>query len=686
MPSGAGMHALAEVMLPSNAAPDSVVNCFDDGGTAMPYRIVHRDEDVLWVLMGLGVSPTSRYQIYFGSNQGGGTPRAGLVDPVPVGVALYGSNAQGIPNTWEKMRFMAGAKSAPIKVFRQHAFGAVEDAGKLRHRGRHGRHSRLPIVRLSTCIRCPESGPYRLAVDSRDVAYLLIDGELVAARTVEGHAGEWLVGAPVYLEAGVHELEVYHKTKGAPFVRVGWQPPGGEGIGRIPHDVLLSATRVDEARLDRRDDAVYARAAFDIGRAYAFRDCPEVFVPVTFTAEAGPGDASVTYRWDFGDGSTGAGERVTHVYKDAAIYDAVLSACTEGNPVPQSTRMRVDGRLVRTRYYAFAPRVTGLPAVCYEDDSVSPVFTIDGIPMRNVALDVRWTVTEQDGRYSHQQSVEVKAATQRLPIITANAEELERIAWSVSHRGVPIRQGTVWFERPPFARTPTIVEGDRLRDAAGDRLVLVAFGSAGAFSQPPITLDRVFGELTCVDDSLAVSSMFGDVYSATFFRRLAKLLNGPGRPVVSHHVLPDWSDAADAYGPLMRLIDAPRAVDGADAVVLTVGRPDITWEIAPAEFERQIAALIDLLAVTHGYPVILATPPPFRGATETVRLYAAAIQRVAQARRLPVADLYSAFMNTGDERAALFVDNSDFMLSGRGHYLAARVIARAILMQAEGAR
>jgi lysophospholipase L1-like esterase len=229
---------------------------------------------------------------------------------------------------------------------------------------------------------------------------------------------------------------------------------------------------------------------------------------------------------------------------------------------------------------------------------------------------------------------------------------------------------------------PAEAHGERLHAADGKRVVLVPFRYADEYSQPPVELSQAFGTLACIDDSLAVSGTYGDFYETTYYRRLGKLINGPDRPIVNHQPLRGWSEESEVYGPLTRLLDAPAASDGADVIVLSVGLPDIAWDCPPDEFERHVAALVDLLSATKGCPVVLATPPPFRDTGSDVRLYAAAVQRVAQARDIPVADLYSAFMSAGEERDDLFVDKSDFVLSSRGHHLVARVMARAILMQA----
>ena len=67
----------------------------------------------------------------------------------------------------------------------------------------------------------------------------------------------------------------------------------------------------------------------DAGPAEIFKCVPKGD-PLTVSFDAGTtydinGD-TVTYKWDFGDGSTGAGQTVEHTYKDYEVYDVKLMA------------------------------------------------------------------------------------------------------------------------------------------------------------------------------------------------------------------------------------------------------------------------------------------------------------------------------------------------------------------------
>jgi hypothetical protein len=93
--------------------------------------------------------------------------------------------------------------------------------------------------------------------------------------------------------------------------------------------------------------------------------------------------------------------------------------------------------------------------------------------------------------------------------------------------------------------------------------------------------------------------------------------------------------------------------------------------------ERWAAAMSDIVGTTRSRPVLWVTPPPYPPDPERVRPFAAAVRRVADARRMPVADLYTAFRGAGDD-AGVFFRRGDLALSDRGQALCALVIARAL--------
>jgi len=139
-----------------------------------------------------------------------------------------------------------------------------------------------------------------------------------------------------------------------------------------------------------------------------------------------------------------------------------------------------------------------------------------------------------------------------------------------------------------------------------------------------------------------------------------------------------WEQSPGAYGPLLKLVEIPGFVSNAtDTVVLSVGLRDIL-ELRDAEaYERSLAALADILAASRGLRIVWVTPPPYGTSPVSLRAFALAVRRIADARAMPVADLYSGLIGMGDERGAFF-ERGGLTLSGAGQRLAGEIVARAL--------
>ncbi len=59
---------------------------------------------------------------------------------------------------------------------------------------------------------------------------------------------------------------------------------------------------------------------------------PQAGQQVTFTASASGGTSPYSFTWSFGDGSTGTGSSVTHIYSSAGAYTVTLTVKDSGSP------------------------------------------------------------------------------------------------------------------------------------------------------------------------------------------------------------------------------------------------------------------------------------------------------------------------------------------------------------------
>ena len=101
-------------------------------------------------------------------------------------------------------------------------------------------------------------------------------------------------------------------------------------------------------------DFVTSPSAPDAGQA--------VFFNAT-TSRPAPGHSIVSYQWDFGDGATGSGSTVSHVYANNGGYTVILTVQDEAGRIGTKTATVTIGNDAPTAAFTFSPAspATGTP-------------------------------------------------------------------------------------------------------------------------------------------------------------------------------------------------------------------------------------------------------------------------------------------------------------------------------------
>lgn len=671
---------------------DAFLACGPDG-VPLPIRLAHAGpQEVVLSIEATGFS-SQPCAVYYGSRPPGSLPRSpeAGVDQTPLAVGLLPMRGRAIPTSWDRLRYMLRLpRDQIVTPYRLGSFdeisGAAEEMTATKPtppadkpaRRRFTRGVRLVTVR--SLLICPRDGAYRFAIDCTDAGFVVVDGEPVAAWPGEHDAKTWQIGAPVSLQAGLHRLEVYNMFDGSRMaLRVGWVLPRSRDVVPIRVPDLVGAYEAMETRAERMTRTLQPGFSATPVRAYSFRGDPNVFTMVQYTNLTENWIATgMESRWTFGDGARSTQKNPVHVYAAADVFKTTLEV-RDALGFVAGCSDSVDTRQVHPEEYAISFDMTGLPAVTFERDTLAPFLRVDGTAASDIPLDVSWDIRTRAGASTAGQRQVVPLGRQILvPLPPVAVKDADAIGWQVRHREVTLAKETVRFVHPPFNASATRLEGDRLYDAGGTRLVLVPEDAAAAFRQPALTPARRWGRLVCVDDSLAVAGFRGQS-GETFDRILARLLTGRAQEV-QYAELPGWDAFPQSCGPLRKLVDVPSLLrqKQADVAILSLGLRDILELKDVDAFERQAAALSDLVTVSMRIPVIWVTPPPYPSAPERSRLFAAAIRRVAEARGIPVADLYTAFRCATDSRHAFFEDNP-LVLSAQGHRLAGQQIAGALV-------
>lgn len=660
-------------------------------GAPLPLRVVHADGDEVVLLIEAPPSGARFCEVYYGGGGGHASPavpEAGM-DRTPMAVGFTGLSGRGIPTSPERLRHMLKwprtVVSTPLR-----AAGFDEIAKLLKqdddHRKTKGGGGAVRLAVVRSFLLCRRAGAYRFAVDCKDGGFVEVDGAQAAAWPGEHAPGGWQRGGPVWLEAGVHRLEVFHVFGGdKPWIRVGWMPPDGREITPLAATELVASCEVMATRVERMDRTLHPAFTATPTQAYSFRGNSTAFVAVRFSNNTENWvTRDMRSAWQFGDGAKSAEMNPVHVYRQADVFKVTLEVRDALGFVAGCSES-VDCRAVQAEEYAVASALTGLPPVCFGRDKVAPFLRIQGAGPSQAPLELSWEVRRRSGaseRDRRQVAPQAQAQFISLPAVTAG--DLDFVQWQVSCQQVRLDGERIRFVRPPFDAAPDRIEGDRLYDAGGDRLVLLPEEGLSAFRQKAAGTGRSLGHLVCVDDSLAVPGLV-DPEGERFDQVLARLLKGRIE-TVRYAALPDWQRFQGSHGPLRKLVDVSLALrqEPADVAILSVALRDMLAAGDVAGFEREAAALSDAVAALP-CRMVWVTPPPYPSMLERSREFAAAIRRVAEARGIPVADLYTVFQCAADRRHVFFRDNP-LVLSDQGHRLTAQQIVRALMGERKGSR
>lgn len=93
----------------------------------------------------------------------------------------------------------------------------------------------------------------------------------------------------------------------------------------------------------------------------AANDGPKVVAsPVAFTTVITGGE-EISYTWDFGDGGSGSGSSTTHVYQQAGVYTATVTATGSANVVTATTTVYIGNAVVEVTDNQYTPQHVTIP-------------------------------------------------------------------------------------------------------------------------------------------------------------------------------------------------------------------------------------------------------------------------------------------------------------------------------------
>lgn len=654
---------------------------FDPARQPIPCRLVFSNAANAWLLIETDiVEKRHPYTVYCGTPGSPDVSAPPMVpDPAPVSVQFAKFESKAVPLTWDQMRYLY--KNAGKKHQLQYvtSFQALANNA---HPGAGG----LMVMRAT--VLCRRSGTYGFMIDDANAAFLLIDGEMATSCSDQAQPTPRRTNDTVSLVEGPHLFEIFRShSRANTGLRLLWRRPDDAGFAPIPDESLLTAHIVHPIRRENIDKTLHASFTFRKDQAYSFLKRATVFTPVKFKA------ASVNWlttnlqtRWDFGDGAEDVGESVEHVYAGLNRYRVTMEVRDRLGFVSRCSAL-VDCRQEIPSVLPFSATVTMLPAVCYPTDAVEPAVRVAGDLSPAMAMELTWDIQALRGSSENKsRTLSVGREAQSVVLLKGPAGEFAGVRWRITHCAAVVASGAIDFSQPPFGTAPWKIDGDGLATADGARLALVPIEHRGIVAQPPIEVPSNYGRIVCLDDSLAAPGYLLDTNYPTYDRMLADLIARPGAPRFAYLPLMGFdSDMPEAQTTLAWLTCAAEKISTNELYILSLGLNAMLTDQEPGIFERQLAALCDLITISKRSAVLLVTPPPYPQLVDRIRQYAVAIKRVADARCIPIADLFTAFKGQDDDAPPLFA--TGFLgPTAAGQNLAARIIAAAFHQPAEKER
>lgn len=191
-------------------------------------------------------------------------------------------------------------------------------------------------------LKIDKPGVYRFFVNADDAVFLFLDGFKVFERTgsntkLVGNVPINKIGTDVELKAGVHPIEVHHVLGNNPdatgTLALLWKTPEAKTWALVPPTSLAKAMYALPSALEEVKQAPAASFAYGIDDT--LQSGAVTAYLVRFEAH-GPLKEKDRLLWDFGDGTTGSGRSVSHVYFKQGNYKVTLTSVDGLKPFSRS--------------------------------------------------------------------------------------------------------------------------------------------------------------------------------------------------------------------------------------------------------------------------------------------------------------------------------------------------------------
>ena len=517
---------------------------------------------------------------------------------------------------------------------------------------------RSHLVDLQTWLLVPADVSLRFGLVGTSPAWLMVDGKNVLEHPANGPAGAWTASKDLPLKAGLRRVQIRTVCRTRIDTALAWKRAGEEDVAA--DIVMVTGSGLLNGRMEWRDDRIHPYAVAEAGKAYRFSGVEGAFVPFTCVNDTTLSKTgAVSLAWHVNGAFTGNGLTNTVTLRTTALpAELKLSVKAEGEEgvaAEHTAQLTFDGPIWEE--YDVTSRITGLPAVCYPDDSVKPIIRVRTTAPDGMEFALEGTVNWRAGGATNiTATVATASGWAQVYLCQFEVSAAESLTWELRHAGAAVSHGKTVFAHDPFAVLPDAVSGAGLKSGETYVVLVAANASRG---EPPAATPRM-GSVALLDGFLAPEAGLDESSLLAQWKRLD---------------LRALERREDASGMTWLLPFAEvGGVLPAPTIIFAPSLTETGRQGGAAAFERRVAAMAGLLTgPACGSPrVILVVPPEFDvlpgcgcvpgdvpcpHAAEAAA-YAQAIIRVADVYALETVNLYSAFKTLSRPGTPLVRDGS----------------------------
>lgn len=338
--------AAVKLLCQGHARPDGAdYRVLDGQGGAVPFQALFHDASRYSLISFRASDPNGTYYIYYGNSQASRAAEEIVVDPRPGAGPPKNAWLPHFGLVFSTLRRPEGDNPKTVdELSALLAASPAQDGARYQRRISDGfnpfgsSNNYLSVYR--GWLRIETAGRYRFCTASNEASFSFLDGkELVhwpgrhtAERGIHGEKN-----AAVELTPGWHYVEYYHEEVALQQMAfLGWSPPNApqdrfdaipETAFPVPHQAVVTAYEARDGGAVRFEptivDTLWPRSRHE-GQ----------FTRIKFRVDGATRQAGATdFRWEFGDGQTGTGAEVDHVYLTLGDVRVKLSAETPGGPL-----------------------------------------------------------------------------------------------------------------------------------------------------------------------------------------------------------------------------------------------------------------------------------------------------------------------------------------------------------------